>query len=174
MDRQPRQLWLDAWADPVAGVNALTPCVHTCNLMGDGDWRLVVADTDRKLKVKGESGRGAVRAPRQPPCAITGRMAGSACARRRRERAMRLSARARPPRHARQVWRGTARASEHELLEAPVAVTSFAPSDSEPPPRLPVLAVAAGCHVYMFRGLRPHYKFAVPPLPVGDEEARAW
>ncbi|GBF90819.1 hypothetical protein Rsub_03673 [Raphidocelis subcapitata] len=122
MDRQPRQLWLDAWADPVAGVNALTPCVHTCNLMGDGDWRLVVADADRKLKV----------------------------------------------------WKGTARASEHELLEAPVAVTSCAPPDSEPPPRLPVLAVAAGCHVYMFRGLRPHYKFAVPPLPAGEEEARTW
>ena len=43
--------WLQAWSDPVAGIAAYTPCVHTCNLFGDGDWRLVVADEDRKLKV---------------------------------------------------------------------------------------------------------------------------
>lgn len=43
--------WLDAWHDPVAGVSAYSPCVHTCDLFGDGDYRLVVADTDQKLKV---------------------------------------------------------------------------------------------------------------------------
>eukprot|EP00983_Pelagomonas_calceolata_P066149 1148886-Pelagomonas_calceolata.AAC.3 len=43
---------LDAWSDPVAGVAAYTPCVHTCNLFGDGDWRLVVGDEGRKLKVR--------------------------------------------------------------------------------------------------------------------------
>lgn len=51
---KPQQLtsrWLDAWSDPVAGISAYTPCIHTCNLFGDGDWRLVVADHDRKLKV---------------------------------------------------------------------------------------------------------------------------
>jgi hypothetical protein len=47
----PKQVWLDAWQDPVAGVSAYTSCVHTCNLFGDGDNRLVVADEDRKLKV---------------------------------------------------------------------------------------------------------------------------
>ena len=46
-----KKIWLDAWIDPVAGLSAHTPCVHTCNLLGDGDWRLVVADTDKKLKV---------------------------------------------------------------------------------------------------------------------------
>lgn len=44
-------LWLEAWSDPVAGIQAYTPCIHTCNLFGDGDWRLVAADADRKLKV---------------------------------------------------------------------------------------------------------------------------
>ena len=49
--QQDRALWLDAWSDPVAGISAYTPCIHTCNLSGDGEWRLVVADDDRKLKV---------------------------------------------------------------------------------------------------------------------------
>ncbi len=49
---QPKKSpWLDAFNDPVAGISAYTPCVHTCNLFGDGDWRLVVADSDKKLKV---------------------------------------------------------------------------------------------------------------------------
>jgi Bardet-Biedl syndrome 1 protein len=46
-----RPLWLDAWSDPVAGLSAFSGCMHTCNLFGDGDWRLVVADADKKLKV---------------------------------------------------------------------------------------------------------------------------
>lgn len=50
--REPaKQLWLDAWADPVAGVKAFSGCITTCNLCGDGDWRLIVADADKKLKV---------------------------------------------------------------------------------------------------------------------------
>lgn len=46
-----KQLWLDAWADPVAGLRAFGNCIHTCNLYGDGDWRLVIADADKKIKV---------------------------------------------------------------------------------------------------------------------------
>lgn len=46
-----KQLWLDAWADPVAGVKAFSTCITTCSLCGDGDWRLVIADADKKLKV---------------------------------------------------------------------------------------------------------------------------
>lgn len=47
--------WLDAWSDPVAGVSAFSSCIHTCNLFGDGDWRLIVADADKKLKVRPRS-----------------------------------------------------------------------------------------------------------------------
>lgn len=46
-----KSVWLEAFNDPVAGIKAYTPCVHTCNLFGDGDNRLVIADEDRKLKV---------------------------------------------------------------------------------------------------------------------------
>lgn len=44
------QFWLDAYQDPVAGLRALASNVHTCDLSGDGDWRLVVAGLDKKLK----------------------------------------------------------------------------------------------------------------------------
>ncbi|KAF6257953.1 bardet-biedl syndrome 1 protein [Scenedesmus sp. NREL 46B-D3] len=115
-----KQLWLDAWADPVAGLNAFTNCIHTCNLYGDGDWRLIVADADKKIKV----------------------------------------------------WKGTAKASEHALLEAPVAITSFITDGAAP--RLPTLAVAAGPNVYMFRSLRPYYKFTLPTSALAPAEDAVW
>jgi hypothetical protein len=48
--------WLDAWSDPVAGVAAYSPCILTCDLYGDGDYRLVIADQDHKLKVRAVEG----------------------------------------------------------------------------------------------------------------------
>ena len=47
------KLWLDAHFDPLAGVKAFSSCLHTCDLYGDGDWRLAVAGLDKKLKVGG-------------------------------------------------------------------------------------------------------------------------
>jgi hypothetical protein len=44
-------LWLDAWSDPMANVDADSACVESADLAGDGEWRLVVAGADRKLKV---------------------------------------------------------------------------------------------------------------------------
>lgn len=41
-----------------------------------------------------------------------------------------------------QVWRGTQKASEHALLDTPVAICSYISELSAP--RLPALAVAAG------------------------------
>ncbi|EFJ41176.1 Bardet-Biedl syndrome protein 1 [Volvox carteri f. nagariensis] len=115
-----KSVWLEAFADPVAGVSAYTPCVHTCNLFGDGDDRLVIADEDRKLKV----------------------------------------------------WKGTQKASEHQLLDTPVAICSFISDNSQP--RLPALAVAAGSHIYIYRNLRPYYKFVLPPENVNTEEQDIW
>jgi Bardet-Biedl syndrome 1 protein len=162
----PRPLWLDAWSDPVAGVSAFSGCIHTCNLFGDGDWRLVIADSDLKLKVCGRRGGRGRRTQHLP---------GTACVPlRRRQEAAATPEGPTPTRGARraQVWKGTARASEHALLEPPVALTSFVPDG--PPPRSTVLAVAAGCHVYMYRGLRPFYKFALPPLPSSADEEQIW
>ncbi|GFR47769.1 hypothetical protein Agub_g9536 [Astrephomene gubernaculifera] len=115
-----RSIWLEAFNDPVAGITAYTPCVHTCNLFGDGDNRLVIADEDRKLKV----------------------------------------------------WKGTQKASEHQLLDTPVAICSYISENTAP--RLPALAVAAGSNIYIYRNLRPYYKFPLPPENVNTEEQDVW
>lgn len=69
-----RKLWLEAWHDAVAGIKAYTPCVTACNLHGDGEWRLVVADADKKLKVRARGVDGLVpqafaAVQRPPPAA---------------------------------------------------------------------------------------------------------
>lgn len=43
--------WLGAHYDPVANLKTFSTCLHTCDLFGDGDWRLAVAGLDKKLKV---------------------------------------------------------------------------------------------------------------------------
>jgi len=70
------------------------------------------------------------------------------------------------------VWSGTALVSEHNLLEVPVALCPFY-SETQAP-RTPSLAVAAGTHVYIYRNLRPYYKFTVPNLDVDVREAEVW
>lgn len=117
-------LWLDAWSDPMANVDADSACVESADLAGDGEWRLVVAGADRKLKV----------------------------------------------------WNGTKIASEHDLLDAPAAVKAFYGEHLQGGGgvRRPFLAVAAGAHVFIYRNLRPYYKFTVPPLETNSRELEVW
>lgn len=70
------------------------------------------------------------------------------------------------------VWSGTTLVSEHNLLEVPVALCPFY-SETQVP-RTPSLAVAAGTHVYIYRNLRPYYKFTVPNLEVDGKEIEVW
>ena len=70
------------------------------------------------------------------------------------------------------MWKGTQKASDHALLDTPVAITSFVSEATSP--RLPSLAVAAGSHIYIYRNLRPYYKFALPPEDVNTEEQDVW
>jgi Bardet-Biedl syndrome 1 protein len=77
-----------------------------------------------------------------------------------------------PHASANQIWKGTHRISDHALLDTPVALTSFIPDAT--PPRTPALAVAAGCHVYIFEGLKPFYKFTLPLRPCGEAEEATW
>ncbi len=73
------------------------------------------------------------------------------------------------------MWRGTARESEHALLDQAAAVCSFVPEEKGGGAgRPPVLAVAVGAAVYMFRGLKPFYRFCLPPEPVHPQEEEAW
>lgn len=48
--------WLNAWQDPMANLKAFSSCMRLCDVHADGQSRLLVADSDRKLKVfKGTS-----------------------------------------------------------------------------------------------------------------------
>lgn len=108
------------YQDPMANTTAYSSCIATADLAGDNEWRLMVAGSDKKLKV----------------------------------------------------WNGTTLVSEHNLLEVPVALCAFY-SETQAP-RTPSLAVAAGTHVYIYRNLRPYYKFTVPNLDVDPKEVEVW
>lgn len=178
--REPaKQLWLDAWADPVAGVKAFSCCIHTCNLSGDGDWRLVIADADKKLKVT------SVLPSNQASTSSTTTHSGldlsvpkaaqkldAACSHTSALGPHMGPHMSKTPVQCAQVWKGTAKASEHALLDVPVAVTSFITETAAP--RIPTLAVAAGSHVYMFRSLRPYYKFTMPAAGANAAEESVW
>ena len=69
------------------------------------------------------------------------------------------------------MWAVAHKEPEHNLLDAPVAISCF---NAEPNAKLPSLAVAAGSHVYIYRNLRPYYKFMLPPEEVNDEEQLCW
>mmetsp|Transcript_13561 Transcript_13561/g.32115 ORF Transcript_13561/g.32115 Transcript_13561/m.32115 type:complete len:420 (-) Transcript_13561:85-1344(-) len=118
------KLWLEALHDPVAGIRAYSPCLTTLDAFGDGDWRLVVACVDKKLRV----------------------------------------------------WRGTDMKTVIDMLEMPVAAVSFnaAVAGNSRGTDVAALAVASGANVYIYRNLRPYYKFALPSEPPNEEEALIW
>lgn len=72
------------------------------------------------------------------------------------------------------MWKGTAKASEHALLDVPTAITSFNFVVEANGPCVPALAVAAGSHIYIYRNLRPYYKFVLPNEDVNNEELDIW
>jgi Bardet-Biedl syndrome 1 protein len=51
-----KSFWLDAWTDPLANLQAFSECMVLADLNGDGDYKLVVADQLKRLRVfKGTS-----------------------------------------------------------------------------------------------------------------------
>ena len=119
-DARARKVWLHAWHDPVANLKAFAPCVRLADLNGDGDSKLLVGCSDRKLKI----------------------------------------------------YKGTTLLSENILLDAPVALCVFYPQAKTP--RVPSVAVAAGAYIFIYRNLRPYYKFTLPLLPVDPRETAVW
>lgn len=110
--------WLHAWHDPVANINAFTPCLCLTPVSGDREYKLLVADASRMLRV----------------------------------------------------YKDTTLASEHTLMDVPVAIASFNSVVNQPPS----VAVAAGSCVYIYRNLRPYYKFNLPPLELDPAEKQIW
>jgi Bardet-Biedl syndrome 1 protein len=49
--RKDYTIWADSHTDLVAGVKAFSQCICLADIMGDGEHRLICADTSSKLKV---------------------------------------------------------------------------------------------------------------------------
>ena len=76
------------------------------------------------------------------------------------------------------VFRGMNLISSHKLLDLASCLAVFHPSSSSNSSKLssslPAIAVATGCYIYIYRSMRPYYKFTVPALPVDAEELDIW
>uniref|UniRef100_A0A7N8YF06 BBSome complex member BBS1 n=1 Tax=Mastacembelus armatus TaxID=205130 RepID=A0A7N8YF06_9TELE len=70
------------------------------------------------------------------------------------------------------VYRGTALMSESALLDLPTGVVAFFMDLHEP--RIPAVAVASGPCIYVYKNLRPYFKFTLPSLEVNTLEQDVW
>lgn len=70
------------------------------------------------------------------------------------------------------VYKGTALLSEHTLVDLPLAIAPF--YMNLPGPKTPAIAVASGSSIYVYRNMRPFYKYSLPALKVADAEIEAW
>jgi Bardet-Biedl syndrome 1 protein len=70
------------------------------------------------------------------------------------------------------IYKGTTLVSENVLLDAPVSICVFYPDAKAP--RIPSVAVAAGPFVFIYRNLRPYYRFSLPMLEVDAKESELW
>ena len=71
------------------------------------------------------------------------------------------------------IYTGTTLVSENVLLDAPVSICTFYP-DAKSTPRVPTVGVAAGAYVFIYKNLRPWYKFALPQSAVHADEESVW
>ncbi|KAF0718135.1 Aste57867_1873 [Aphanomyces stellatus] len=112
--------WLHAYHNTVAGIKAFTNCIQLADVYGDGDYKLLVADMDRRLKM----------------------------------------------------YKGSSLMSEQAILGVPVGLAVFYSEMNRP--RTPSIAVASGPSIYIYRNMRPYYKFSLPVIDVDVEEEKLW
>ena len=62
--------------------------------------------------------------------------------------------------------------NENTLLDMPSGVVTFHMEYTEP--HLPAIAVASGPYIYIYKNLRPYFKFTLPPLEVLSMEQDIW
>ena len=58
------------------------------------------------------------------------------------------------------------------MMDTPTSIVPFHVDSTEP--RMPAIAVAAGPYIYVYKNMRPYYKFTVPSLPVNTLEIDLW
>lgn len=63
------------------------------------------------------------------------------------------------------VYKGINMIFETPLLNLPTSVQTFFMDNTEP--RMPAVAVASGPFIYIYKNLRPYFKFTLPHLQVG-------
>jgi len=70
------------------------------------------------------------------------------------------------------VYKGTSLLSEHALLDVPSALATFYTDLNKP--QTPSVAVAAGSYIFIYRNLRPYYKFTLPYVDIEEAESTVW
>ncbi|KPI85782.1 putative Bardet-Biedl syndrome 1 protein -like (BBS1-like protein 1) [Leptomonas seymouri] len=119
---EPREkFWLYAFRDHLANLRAFTSCIETADVVGNGDYQLLVADGSKKLKV----------------------------------------------------FTNTSLQRELPLFGVPSAIASFYMSTSDAFNK-PVIAVATGPYIFMYRNHKPLYRYMVPPIPIDAQESSIW
>eukprot|EP00817_Percolomonadidae_sp_ATCC50343_P006749 CAMPEP_0117423714 /NCGR_PEP_ID=MMETSP0758-20121206/4274_1 /TAXON_ID=63605 /ORGANISM="Percolomonas cosmopolitus, Strain AE-1 (ATCC 50343)" /LENGTH=603 /DNA_ID=CAMNT_0005207051 /DNA_START=6 /DNA_END=1817 /DNA_ORIENTATION=+ len=132
-EKKKEKVWLDGWYDPLAGVCAAKSCMCYADIRGDGDYKLVIANS-------------ATNPLLQTASQIT--------------------------EHKIKIYSKTNVISEHVLEEEPVAICSFYVDYNSN--RKPVLAVACGTNVYIYKNMQPFFKFTTPLENVNEEEKLVW
>ena len=90
------------------------------NVIGDGDYRLLVANSDKKLMI----------------------------------------------------YRGMTTESQHVILDHPSAMCTYYMDTNTN--ELPAVAVATNSSIFIYRGLRPFFKFTLPALDLHPKEVEVW
>ncbi|XP_060079163.1 Bardet-Biedl syndrome 1 protein homolog [Ylistrum balloti] len=70
------------------------------------------------------------------------------------------------------VYKGTNLMSENAIIDLPTGVVTFYMDILEP--RMPAIAVASGPYIYIYKNLRPYFKFTLPTLDVNTVELDLW
>ena len=70
------------------------------------------------------------------------------------------------------VLKGTSVLQQNALIDLPTGVVSLYMDTAEP--RIPAIVVASGSCLYVYKNMRPYFKFNLPFLSVNAEEASLW
>ncbi len=62
--------------------------------------------------------------------------------------------------------------SENTIIDLPTGVVTFHMDQNEP--RVPAVAVASSAHIYIYKNMRPYFKFTLPTLDLHPAEKDLW
>ena len=70
------------------------------------------------------------------------------------------------------VMKGTSVLHQNTVVDLPIGVVAVYMDTNEP--RIPAIVVASGSSLFVYKNMRPYYKFNLPYLNVNPEEAKFW